>query len=498
MYGGSLKSIVLDAMDKIPNYKSYFIGIFTQKPRKYSMEFNFSNPHIKTLREKEPEYFKVLYDFYIDRIYPLWKDGTIPTDIYNQIMSLSTFIADIASYLNENESDIVQFKVSHKFLKHFSSKEKIKVPMVFYPHLAFLLIVDEIDYKIDKMKPTEREKYIVQYDPLKEVAIASFMFLKKYSVIIERDMKDFFFKETARDQDVYFNKQGKARPILFFNPEPQCVIVLGNRGTGKTIATIRVIMSALIQGFTVIVFADPRGEFRFVAHPLKSRDDKYMWDKMKAQGINPKGLPITFYTERPSHDKDKDISDFEGTDKDWESLSGIVVFRGTKIAIDVEEGVGRNVRLKHVNHVARVMKSFEIWREQKQEKKVLIALNEAQEFIGSEADRTEWELYHAGTRLVTNVRGYNCPILLNTQFLSRLKTPARQFDILFTSMITLDKERKLIANIFGRNEIKNFLAPTKDGSFLMEKHIFYKFEKGRYEQVKFLAVPCMTRGSLPS
>jgi hypothetical protein len=488
-----IRDILIDAFDEIPEYKDYFTGMYIQKPEKLLVKFNPAlNPFVREFAEKEQDYFEVLDEFinaYMARHYNM---RSLTMSMFNKLICLSVIMPDLVDFLQKRSADIAIFKASQKFLSHASMRS---VPNDFYPHLAFMLLTDEVTYNINKIQnikmKQEMEKH---FDAQKMLAVKSHMILSKYSRMSAE--KFVIGPINAKPTDIILHK-GRTHGLKLFERTNALVnITVADKGGGKTTALMRKMYATINMGYTVIVIGnDTRNEFRFASFPLTKSVDENMYRMLLRQGEKPMGLPIKIYCDEPKYPIEKSIKDFQGTPEEWESLSGVVLFESTEIdekSVDIKKDIfseSRGVRTKIVKEhtLSRIIRSLILWRSSNRKKKIVLCLNEAQKLLGSESDSDTWGLFRSGENLFTEIRGLGIPALLNTQYIARLKKIAQQSDVLYASMIRNPQERAKLSETYNVRSLKSHLIIPN----IKDDHIFFKVERGIPFKVRFLVPPCM-------
>jgi hypothetical protein len=357
-------------------------------------------------------------------------------------------------------------------------------------------------YNLKKIKDLKmRDKAEQRLDAIKMVTVNSMMALSRYCVIADdRPIMNVKGKPT----DIFSYKERTYGIKLFDSTNARVIILLGDRGTGKTIGLFRIIHSMIKKGYTVIVFGeDRRKEFRFANFPVDQRTDQNYYKTVYNQGTDREGMPITIYCDEPDLPIEKQIESFKGTDKEWESLKGVVLFESKKVTEkefrdgytkDKKGNISRETyKVYRKAELARVMDSFLKWRAYNRKKKVALAVNEAQNFLGSTVDKSTWGIFHESEKLITDIRGLGCPVVMNTQYLSKLKKSGRQNDVLFLSHITDSNERRLISEIYNKPNLKVLLSIPG----MKTNHEFFKIEYGKQAKVKFLLPPYMPENPNP-
>jgi hypothetical protein len=491
----SIKDILIDALKFIPAYKSYFTGMFIEKPGGYVIKFNPTlNKAVRQFAENEPEYFDEL-DYFIN-VYcaPFYNNKTLSPSIFNRIICLAVIMPDIVEFLQRRKAEITMFKMSQAFLAHASFS---KVSKDFFPHLAFLLLTDEIDYKLTTIKDkTTRDKMEVRLNALRTLAVKSFMVLDVQSKMLAEELGT--VPEGIKNTDIYSYKNEGHGLDLFEGQNAKVVIILGDRGTGKTIGLLRTIYAILNMGYTVIIFGnDLRKELRFASFKADQRVNQTMYQEIRKYGDEPKGLPLTIYCDSPEFPIEKNIVDFKGTKAEWAALSGVVLFESeivdkredvTSTIVDPKTGKTRhNVTIIKTHRLSKIIDSFMRWRAMDRTKKVVLALNEAQRFMGSVVDKETWGLFHDSEKLFTEIRGLSVPVIMNTQYITRLKKSGQQFDELFASTITNPDERKKVADVYNIPTLRTWLSIPE----LKTRNHFFMVRGNSARKVKFLVPPCM-------
>jgi hypothetical protein len=487
----SIKGILLDALQYIPIYKNYFIGMYVQKPTRYVIKFNPAvSPFVRKFAEEEPEYFEILDDFINIYMAKFFNMKVIPPSLFLRLQCLSVIMPDLVKFLQKNSAEINIFKTCQYFLQYASFR---KVPLDFYPHLAFILLTDELNYRLTKIKDLVIRRHAEEtLNTLKTLTVKSFMVLSKYVEISKEKIKTIGVKSKPTD---IFIKGGVASGIKFFDGNNARVfIIIADRGTGKTIGLLRFIWSMYNQGYTVIIFGnDVRKEFRFASFKLNQSVDPTMYHILYEHGEKPQGLPIKIYTDHPKYPNEYSIEEFIKRPH-WNRLKGIILFESEifdeeKVLKEYEVGDKTKKTLKIIkkHRLSKVMKSFIRWRAENRTRKIAVALNEAQRIIGSVIDKETWEVAHTGESLFTEIRGLSCPVVLNTQYLSRLKKSGQQFDVLFASYLTNMEERTKLANIYGMKNLRTVLGIQE----LKDKKMFFMIHRNKMSKIKFLVPPCM-------
>lgn len=488
----SIREILLDAIDDIPGYKNYFFSLFVQKPTGYVIKFNPAiNDFVAEFAEKEPEYFDVVDEFINVDIAKYLKMKVFPPSLFLRLECLSVILPNLIDFLQKNSAGISVFKTSQAFLRHASLK---KVPLDFYPHLAFVLLTDEMDYNIRRIKEDKKRARAEQeMNTIKTLCVKSSMILKMYSDMAKEKVSA--YKIQTKPIHIFI-KNGKPMYInLFDGNNARVFIMLGDRGTGKTIGLLRFIWSCYRQGNVVIIFGkDTRKEFRFASFKLMNSVDHSMWQTLHDSGEQAEGFPMTIYTDDPKYPNEYSLLDFLERPK-WDNMKGIVLFESEEfdtrkevMEYETTEGnIKERIKLRKEYRLTKIMESFIKWRSENRTKKIVVALNEAQNIVGSVIDAGTWHIAHSGEKLLTDIRGLSCPVVLNTQYMTRLKKSGQQFDVLFASYITNTEERKKIANIYGMRNLTTLLgvADVKD------KKLFYMIARGNVSKIKFLPPPCM-------
>jgi hypothetical protein len=369
------------------------------------------------------------------------------------------------------------------------------VPKDFFPHLAFMLITDEMSYRIKNVRDMKQRDILERrFDAQKMLAVNSFMILMKYA----RMSKERFSLSDIKPQptDIIIHKNRTYGIRLFDGSNALVNIIIADRGCGKTIALLRIIDAIINMGYTVIVFGnDLRKEFRFASFPMARSVNPRMYDILLKQNEKPRGLPVTIYCDEPKFRVEKDIKDFDGKPEDWNKLSGVVLFESEEVlekVVEIErdeilEGGRVRTKIYREHRISKVIDSFVRWRSENRKKKIVLCLNEAQRFIGSVVDKESWGLFHSAEKLFTEIRGLNVPVVMNTQYISRIKKSGQQFDTLFGSLITSPVERRKLSEIYNVKNLKSLLAI----STIKSEHIFFKLEQGKTFKIKFLVPPCM-------
>lgn len=493
----SVGDVLLDSLGEIPDHKSYFVGMYTQRPTGVVIKFNpVVNKYVKEIENVEPDYFEILDEFinlYMAKHYNM---RSITPEVFHRVICLSVIMPDLVNFLQKHSDDIVVFKSSQYFLRYASMRN---VPLDFFPHLAFMLITDEMSYHIKNVRDKEQRKRLEKrFDAQKMLAVNSFMILMRYAKLSKEkfSLADIEPKPT----DIILHKNRTYGIRLFEGSNALVNIIIADRGCGKTIALLRIIYAVINMGYTVIIFGnDLRKEFRFASFPLAFAVNQSMNDILHQQKEKAHGLPITVYCDEPKFPIERDIKDFDGKPKEWNSLSGVVLFESddvTEKVVEVErdeflEGGRRRTKIYRKHRLSLVIDSFIKWRSDDRTKKIVLCLNEAQRFIGSVVDQESWGLFHSAEKLFTEIRGLGVPVIMNTQYISRIKKSGQQFDVLYGSLLTSPTERRKLSEIYNIKNLKSLLAiPT-----IKPEHVFFKVEYGKTYKIRFLVPPCMPENS---
>jgi Ni2+-binding GTPase involved in maturation of urease and hydrogenase len=498
----SVRDVLLASLPHIPKYKSYFVGMYTQKPTNYIIKFNPAvNDFVRVFAKKEPEYFEVLDDFINKYLATYFNKKAIRPDLFLRIECLAVVMPNMVEWMQNNPSELSIFRTCQYFLANAAKKQ---VPLDYYPHLAFMLITDEINYNLNKIHdPERRAKAEENLNAIRTMTVRSFMFLDKYSKMSKEKITVDGIPIKPTDVFVY---NGKAYGLkLWEGNNAQVINILADRGAGKTVALMRCIYSCLNQGYTVIVIGnDTRNEFRFASFPLTFESNQSMYSFIKRQNEKVRGLPITIYCDEPKYPNEKSIDDFNGTPKEWQSLNGVILFESEKIdesemikSIIIDEKTGRDKKSKEIirtHRLIKIMKSFIKWRAENRTKKIVMCINEAQRLFGSMVTRRTAKLFFQSDELLENIRGMSVPLILNTQYLSKLRKAGRQANIGFFGYVTNPKERRLISETYGIKTLKSLLLIPE----LMKKKLFFKTSGQKVHKIRFLVPPFMPENNAHS
>lgn len=495
----SLKEILIACNREVPEHKHYFYSMFIQAPTRIVVKMNPAvNPYVNIFMEKESDYFKVVDEFINGYLAKYYNKKVIMPLQFNQIINLAILIPDIVEFLFKHSDEVLIFSTSQAYLSYAATQ---KVPLDFYTNLALVLVVDEMTYNLKKIKdPKLKDQAELRLNAIKMLTVNSMMALSRYTKIMdEKPIMDV----KANPTDIFTYKDKAYGLKLFDGMNARVIIVLADRGCGKTIGLFRCIHSLLAKGYLVVVFGeDRRKEFRFAHFPVTQEANGTYYQTVHRQGTERTGMPLKIFCDDPEYPIEKDITSFKGTKEDWEKLSGVVLFESKKVTEkEIRDGFSKDKKGK-INRetfkiirkaeLTRIMETFLKWRSVSRKKKVALAINEAQNIIGSTVERSTWGIFHESEKLFTDIRGLGVPVILNTQYISKLKKGARQNDVLFMSHITDESERRLIANIYNKPMLKHALAIPQ----MKLNHEFYKIEYGKRFKVKFLLPPYMPENEL--
>jgi len=470
-----LDDLVIDALFKIQPYKKPLIAWYL-KPRRMGVRGQYSLDSIvesddrfrnicKLWKDEEPEHYRMMLQLHVFLKKYLLK-GFLSNYFYNRIFALAGILPDICDYMRKHNAILPDFTVSNKFLKHAIDYD------IFPQYLGLLsviLTVENAEFKLRTMNKEDREQ--VESDLEKMTILFHFAFDKLYSIARMMTIKPKLDAENV-DYNHVFIQNDKPQGIKLFDKSKNAkvIIIVGDKGTGKTIALFRCIYSIWKQGYTVIVFGeDIRKEFRFATKPLLFDDKRQLFYILtKKQKEKTCGLPITIYTKEPKYSFEHDVKDFKGLKTEWNRLKGVVLFE---------------------HDLVRIMNGFIKYRSENRTKKMVMCLNEAQNFVSSQsATGSEFYLFYKSSSLFVDLRGFVIPVIMNTQSLTKISKKARQFDEYFISHIDEPGERIKIAKRVGIANLSNILGMPH----LKQDHLFIHVSENKMKEVRFLIPPNLT------
>lgn len=489
-YYNSIEDIFQDMTNALGLPWIYFIKLYENAFETYRFNINEDSGGIKDIfdmfKSEHPGYFDAIIRFN-DEINDILGDSISP-EFYNKLMALAFVMPKVSDFIkNDKSKQLKSFNDSIIFLNKIKDRFKNKaIPMDFYTNFSVIVMMEDLKIKYEYKKHSKESKMKAKEEVKKWMDVLRNLFLMAIINIVQmlktkkyksRDKK-IKISETHSYYHIKGDRISKAYKIDFFDElnRAMTILILGDKRCGKTIGWLKVMESAIEQGYTIFVFGkDTRLEMRWASFPMddsvvKPENGKSLYDKLIEQGQEPRGLPIKIYNNNPEYPIEYDISDFGGTPDEWESQSGIVVFEDDLI---------------------RISKSFGEWRSRNKTKKIIAMLNEMHEFIPSMPKKGKWGLTQDVKDVFTHIGGWRCPLIGTTQRVSLIDSSARQIDIIIASYHSNIKDRKAIADIIGDKRIAHYM----DSKVLKKNNHFWMFKGDEKAKIKFIIPRCMPESS---
>jgi len=457
----------------------YFIKLYENAFETVRIDIHSNLPGMDALKSDRPEYYDAVLKFEEEANAAL--GPAMSPELYNKLITLSMLTQKVAEFVTSPKcrKELKSFKDSIMFLH--KAKAHTKPPLEFYTAMAVIFLWEDLKIKYEYRKKSAKDKEKAKLEVKMWMDVLRMFFLKKVVEIVnmiyrkgERPVIQTMIKVNPTDVYFHIRKNGTMSPyaMKFFDDEGRAmtIILTGDKRSGKTIGWLKIIESALNQGYTVFIFGkDTRLELRWANFPI-SKSVESLYDLVVGQGQMPRGLPIKIYTDNPEYPIERDASKFGRTSYQWNRITGVNVFE---------------------SDLLRIMKSFGRWRSRDKSKKIVAMFNEMHEFIPATPRKGEWEFVQEVKRMFTHIGGWRCPVVGTTQYVNKIDANARQIDVIISSYLTNLKDRKAIANIANDRRYAVWLGDQT----LKPNNYFWMFHENRAAKIRFILPRCMPESS---